>query len=167
MLLTAACSQGSPASHAQQARGASSVSADQSGSCPVNQSQVENALQSNTQSPVSNVVSGNLCTFRTDGTDPYSLGVTIQEFPLPDQPVKTLDAAYAQLSEGSSDQLTKEPAWGDGAFLDAQSLPNLGVILYIGWIPGYEVQLNVPASDQARVSRADQITAELVADIQP
>ena len=176
LILVAACSQEKPGSTAvagQPSQGAatgraqpsSSSAANQTDHCPVTHSQVDNTLQVSTETNIADPSSGNLCGFSRSAADQYAPAVAIQKFPLPDQPDKTLSAAYAAITQpGSTDQVAKEPTWGDGAFLDATQ--GVGYIAYIGFIPGYEVHLTVATSDKARVARAEQIMGELVRDIQ-
>lgn len=132
--------------------------------CPLTRSQADAALQASTNPPVRHLRLGNLCSFRTSKSNSFALGVTILKFPLPGQTIKTLGQAFTQLTEGSSDQVTRQPSWGSGAFLDVTSTPDFTG--YTGYIPGYEVQLNVPIEDQARTERASQIMHQLVADVQ-
>ena len=176
LILVAACSQEKPGSTvvagqpshsaaAGRAQPSSSSAVGQTDYCPVTHSQVDNALQVNTETNIADPSSGNLCGFSRSAADQYAPAVAIQKFPLPDQPDKTLSAAYAGITQpGSTDQVTKEPTWGDGAFLDATQ--GSGYIAYIGFIPGYEVHLTVATGDKARVARAEQIITELVRDIQ-
>ena len=126
---------------------------------------VDNALRVSTKPNIADPSSGILCGFSTSAAEQFAPAVMIQKFPLSDQPDKTLSAAYAGITQpGSTDQVTKEPTWGDGAFLDSTQGP--GFIGYIGFIHGYEVHLTVATSDKARAARAAQIVDELVRDIQ-
>jgi hypothetical protein len=131
--------------------------------CPLSHSQTDAALQTSTRPPIRKAALGVLCSFRTSKSNSFALGVTIQRFPLPGQTIKTLSQAYTSLNAGSSDQVTREPSWGSGAFLDVTSTPDFTA--YTGYIPGYEVQLNVPIEDEARTAQAPQIVRQLVDDV--
>jgi hypothetical protein len=132
--------------------------------CPLTHGQANAALQTSTDPMGRNLKLGNLCAYRTSKSNSFALGVTIQRFPLPGQTIKTLSQAYTQLTNGSADQVTREPSWGSGAFLDVTSTPDFSG--YTGYIPGYKVQLNVPIEDEARTQRASQILQQLISDVQ-
>jgi len=133
-------------------------------SCPLTHGQANAALQASTDPLGRNLKLGNLCAYRTSKSNSFALGVTIQRFPLPGQAITTLSQAYTQLTNGSADQVTREPSWGSGAFLDVTSTPDFNG--YTGYIPGYKVQLNVPIEDESRTQRASQILHQLISDVQ-
>jgi hypothetical protein len=162
---TAVAGQSSQSAVTGRTQSASSSDVNQKDHCPVTHSQVDNVLRVSTKPDIVDPSSGILCGFSMGADEQFAPAVMIQKFPLPDQPDKTLGAAYAGITQpGSTDQVTKEPAWGDGAFLDATQAP--GLIGYIGFIPGYEVHLSLASSDRSRVAQAEQIMSELVNDIQ-